>query len=246
MKKILITGGPNVIMIDKVRTLSNVFGGTTGLALARYASEFAEVTLIYGPGMVRPTEGDRKKINIINIRTYDHMYETIKMELKYYRYDIMIHSSAVPDYGRPEILEQVSVPKNLLLDIQILCPGAKLYAPLVKTPDKIKSKNNELVIRTIPTIKIIDEIKVNGWDPKIFLVKFKLEVGKTKDELIEIAYKSLLNSKANLIVANIKRGTAKDNIASAYIIDEQYNVTEVYRRGDLPFKLFEIIKNNVK
>jgi phosphopantothenate-cysteine ligase len=52
----------------------------------------------------------------------------------------------------------------------------------------------------VKTPKVINIIRAS-W-PEAFLVGFKLEVDRTKDEIIRIARRFLAKSKSNLIVAN--------------------------------------------
>ena len=60
----------------------------------------------------------------------------------------------------------------------------------------------ELTLTLIPSPKVINEVKKAN--PKCTLVGFKLMSGSTDEELIEGAWKVLLNSKADLVVANDK------------------------------------------
>lgn len=111
------------------------------------------------------------------------------------------------------------------------------YLPIKKKPGKIKSGKKELVIKLKPTVKIIDQFK--KWDPEIFVVKFKLEVGKTKKQLIDVAYKSMMNSKADLMVANELAGVKKKHIA--YLIDKNKKVTNLKGREQIAKKLVKKI-----
>jgi phosphopantothenoylcysteine synthetase/decarboxylase len=186
-KKILITCGPIWVPIDKVRVLTNVFGGSLGYLIAEKAHKMgAKVLLLMGPG--KPFSNN--KFKIIRIKYYKEIYKILEKEIKKKNYDIVIHSAAIPDY----------IP-------------TKVYN------GKIKSGNKKITIKLKPTIKIVDKMK--KWDPNIFLVKFKLEVGKTRKELINIANKSLIKSNADLIVANDYNDVIKDHLA--YIIDKNKN-----------------------
>lgn len=61
-------------------------------------------------------------------------------------------------------------------------------------------KKEEWLVKLVKTPKVINIIRIT-W-PEAFLVGFKLEVNRTKDEIIKIARRFLTKSKANLIVAN--------------------------------------------
>ena len=77
-----------------------------------------------------------------------------------------------------------------------------------------------------PTIKIIDQFK--SWDPDVFVVKFKLEVGKTKNQLIDAATKSMVDSNADLMVANVLAGVKKEH--EAFLIEKNKKVIKIKGR----------------
>ena len=74
------------------------------------------------------------------------------------------------------------------------------YRPVEEVVGKIPSGEEELVIRLRRTPKIVDEVKT--LDPGILLVKFKLECGRSEEELLRIARESGARSAADLVVAN--------------------------------------------
>jgi phosphopantothenoylcysteine synthetase/decarboxylase len=95
------------------------------------------------------------------------------------------------------------------------------YQPMRVRRGKIASKKTSLVLQLKPTPKIIDVIR--RCNPHCVLVKFKLEVNKSKSALLAIAARSLRASQADYIVANDLRGmTARRQ--RAYILDAKRNV----------------------
>lgn len=214
-KKILITAGPTWVPIDRVRVITNIFGGTLGSRITEEALRFgADVTLLFGPGKAKIPE-DNPNLNVIRYKYYDELLGLVKQEVGSKKYDVVIHSAAVAD-----------------------------YVPIEVGEGKIKSGQSELVIRLKPTIKIVDLIK--ELDPDVFLVKFKLEVDVSDDKLIDIAYRSLQQSKADLIVAN-EFSTVFAN-HKAYIIDEDNNLIEVVGKENIAHQLVEevIVRLNSK
>lgn len=210
-KKILITSGPVWVPIDKVRIMTNIFGGTLGYVMASEAVKLgAEVLLLMGPGRVHFTGNESFKFK--KFKFFDDIYNLLDKEISKKKYDVIIHSAAIPD-----------------------------YIPIKIYDGKIKSGSNNLVINFKPTFKIVDKIK--EWDPNIFLVKFKLEVDKNKKDLIEVAYKSMIFSKADLIIANELRGIQKKH--KAYIIDKNKNIIECVTKNDIAKKLFKLISENI-
>jgi len=214
-KKILISAGPTWVPIDKVRVITNIFGGTLGLLIAKEAvKQGAKITLLMGPGPYSLFKSKNKKLKVIHFKYFEELYHLMRKEISSKKYDIVIHSAAVAD-----------------------------YVPIKFYEGKIKSGKKNLVIKLKPTIKIVDQIK--KWDPKIFLVKFKLEVNVSKKELIEKAYKSMLFSNADLMVANDLKHM-KGEKQKAFIIDRKKEI--IYcgeKKRGIVKNLFKIISKKL-
>lgn len=131
--------------------------------------------------------------------------------------------------------------KNNSFDIMINSAAISDYTPENPFDGKVKSGKNRLIIKLKPTIKIIDYVKKIV--PNIFLVKFKLEVGVTDKELINIAYKSMQHSKADLIVANKYDEKFKDH--SAYIIDKEKNIRKCNGKKEIAEDLLKILSERL-
>jgi len=116
------------------------------------------------------------------------------------------------------------------------------YVPEKTYRGKIKSGNNKLLIRFKPTFKIVDRIR--RWHSNIFLVKFKLEVGKFNEELIDIAYKSLLDSKADIIIAN-EFSEVDNKKHKAYIVNNKKENIECTSKDMIASKLLKIISDKI-
>ena len=183
-RKILVTAGPVWASLDKVRVITNIFGGNLGWLIAKKAAESGlDTTLLFGPGRVCFPKRLPHKLKLLRFKFFDEFYNLLKKELKSGKYNVVIHAAAVPD-----------------------------YMPYKTYHGKIKSLQKKLVIKLKPTIKIVDQIK--KWDKNVFLVKFKLEVNLNSEELIKRARKSMAQSKADLIVANdFKKITDKNHYA---------------------------------
>lgn len=210
-KKILISAGPTWVPIDQVRVITNIFGGTLGYVIAQAAARAgAEVTLLMGPGRTVFSGGE--KFAVKRFKYYDEIYKLLEKEVGSKKYDVLIHSAAIPDY----------VPKTVYRG-------------------KIKSGNDNFVLRFKTTKKIVDQVK--KWDKDIFLVKFKLEVGLTEKQLIETAYQALKKSKAELIVANELEGISKNH--RAFIIDAEKKVQEVVGKKKIAEQLLRQIGKRI-
>jgi phosphopantothenate-cysteine ligase/phosphopantothenoylcysteine decarboxylase/phosphopantothenate--cysteine ligase len=222
MQKVLITAGSTNVMIDKVRCISNIFKGKTGSDIAIAAHQrYLDVTLITSnPELI----GDNV-FNVIPYKTYDELYSAMEKEITTKKYDTIIHSAAVSDYA----VEGTYAPKQTYQNFEL----EKLDAS-----KKISSSESELYLKLVPTEKIIDKIRF-PWGFKGKLVKFKLQVGITDDELIKIATKSMNDSKADHIVANcLEWAKERAYIISANPNEPMYNV----KREGLATRLLNMLE----
>ena len=93
-KKILITAGCTQEAIDPVRFISNHSSGKMGFAIAEeIAARGGEVTLISGPGNLKPLHNNIRHVKIISA---DEMYNACMKE--YDRSDITVMAAAVADF----------------------------------------------------------------------------------------------------------------------------------------------------
>ena len=181
--KILVTAGATIVPIDQVRAITNIFRGKTGTGIAQYFAQMGDsVTLITSsPQLVSPGV----TLKIVSYRTYDDLAGAMEQEVLNGGYDIIIHSAAVSDYAVTGVLARDEKGNLIRLD----------------SSQKVSSSHKLLYLEMTPTKKLIDMVR-RDWGFRGKLVKFKLEVGRTYDELIAIAIKSVRDSQADLIVAN--------------------------------------------
>lgn len=221
--KILVTAGPTPVKVDDVRILTNIFTGTTGYKIAVLAAEKgADVMLLLGPHHIESSDmlADESYLEITK-----KMMEIITSKAK-------IDSSAgrfkIERYAYFEQLEALAEKHiaSCTFDTVIHSAAVADYAPAAKK-GKIKSNLDKLNIGLDPTPKIIKKFKV--WDPKIFQVQFKLEVGLNEASLIETAFQSLLKNNSDLVIANNLTGTSTDT-AAAYIIDKARKIEKIATR----------------
>ncbi len=93
-KKILITAGATLEMIDPVRAITNLSSGKMGYAIAQAAYEMgAEVTLVSGASALKSPIG----VNTISAASADTMYQAVMQNIA--RQDIFIGVAAVADYS---------------------------------------------------------------------------------------------------------------------------------------------------
>ena len=93
-KKVLITAGATLEMIDPVRAITNLSSGKMGYAIAQAAYEMgADVTLISGTTALKPPMG----VNTISAISADAMYQNVMKNVS--NQDIFIGVAAVADYS---------------------------------------------------------------------------------------------------------------------------------------------------
>lgn len=100
-KKVLITAGPTLEMIDPVRGITNLSSGKMGYAIAQTAAEMgAVVTLISGPtSLPNPIGVATQKVTSAN-----DMYQVVMQNIQ--PQDIFISVAAVADYTPTETSDQ--------------------------------------------------------------------------------------------------------------------------------------------
>lgn len=212
-KKVLVTAGSTMIRIDQVRVVSNIFKGRTGTQIATYFQRQGDqVTLITSN---RFLVANSQVSRVLTYSTFDELAQLMEQEITNNEYDVIIHSAAVSDYQSAGVFVE---------------NGGELVS--IDSSAKISSSHNELFLKLIPTPKLIDLIR-NPWGFQGLLVKFKLQVGLTDENLIQIAQDSLVFSQANLIVANCLEWSKN----YAYIIDQQKQAIRT-GRGDLAAELY--------
>ncbi len=121
-RRVLVTAGPTWVRLDAVRHLGNVSSGRTGFLIARRAADLgAEVTLLLGPGRVRPESGHG--LRVVEFETFDELHALVRLHVGSRAYDALVHAAAVSDYRPAE--EQ---PGKLSSDAE------ELVLRLVRTP----------------------------------------------------------------------------------------------------------------
>ena len=216
--KLLITAGNTQTPIDSVRCITNIFSGKTGAMIAwEGARSGHEVTFLTShPEVLAQLRSHLPDLlNDINVRTFqtfDDLHGLMAAEIQGGSYDVIIHAAAVSDFlfagafapaDGTEFATGVNQWKSDSIP-SMVDVGA----------GKIKSNHSEVWIRLTPTPKLVDRIR-KDWKFRGTLVKFKLEVGLSDAELVEVASQARAQSDADLIVAN----TLESMHEKAFIID---------------------------
>lgn len=189
MSRILVVSGSTEVPIDRVRVISNRFGGRTGSSIAVHlANSGHEVTLLTSDRRAMVEVGEcEKRIELDGFATYDDLMGEMER---------IIHSSCPP-----EVVIQAAAVSDYCSGGLCLFKDGRMVS--LDHSGKVSSNQTELWLRMVPTLKIIDMIHAE-WGFQGKLVKFKLEVGVSDEELIRIATESMHRSKADMIVANCR------------------------------------------
>ena len=176
-KKILITSGPTRGPLDAIRYITNKSTGRLGVVMATQAlSRGASVTFVYGKGSLTPDPGVVGAESFSRLRLLQ--VETVDELME-----------AIKEQLRRERYDAV-LHSMAVLD----------YVPETYADEKTRSGKEEWWIRLVRTPKVVKVIK--DLQPETILVGFKLEVDKTRHELIDAAHRSLTNNEADLVLAN--------------------------------------------
>lgn len=210
--RILVTAGNTQTPVDEVRVITNVFSGRTGTRIAASAAMRGHaVTLLTSHPELVEAQTAISANDVHAYRTFEDLQRLMEMLITADpAFDAIIHCAAVSDYQ----LVGSFVPAEGTY-FNSACGTWELQTPPGEPPGlprlvdvsrgKIKSSHPELWLRLVPTPKLIDQIRA-PWGFHGTLVKFKLEVGASDEELLQIADASRQVSQADLMVANTYAG----------------------------------------
>ncbi|MDI6904316.1 MAG: bifunctional phosphopantothenoylcysteine decarboxylase/phosphopantothenate--cysteine ligase CoaBC [Candidatus Bathyarchaeia archaeon] len=167
------------------------------------------------------TAAPPRKARVISVETTEQMHEAVVSELKSKKYNVVIAAAAAADWT----IE-------------------KPYSYKVST-----HKLHSISLKLKPTRKIIDYVKKVS--PKTFLVAFRAEYKLSKKELIESAYKRLLEADADLIVVNdvgkkgVGFGTETNEV---FIVDRKKKVVHVplAPKREVARKILDVVNEKIK
>lgn len=174
----VVTAGGTREPIDDVRYIGNRSTGRLGAEIARVAiSRGHHVLFVHGIESVTP----------------DGFDDRCSVERGVYR---RLTFGSARDLL--EILER-EIPAMPHPGAVAMAAAVADYTP-VRQPGKISSAGDELILRLRKVEKLVDRVKT--WNPELFLVKFKLESGCSRHELVAIGKQSARQSRADLMLLN--------------------------------------------
>src|SRR5438552_2964793 len=191
----LVTAGNTREKIDRVRDWGNIFTGRTGLAIARALTTIGAVDLLTSNQQhLDELEKEGGAIEAHGFLTHGTLQGLLAGLMSSVKYDAVFMTAAVADYkpnGVWEIIERIGAESA----------GEQTWKMRRLSGEKISSAHWEIAVVGEHTAKIVDMFR-RDWTYQGLLVKFKLEVGLRKDELIASGKRSREASGADYIVAN--------------------------------------------
>jgi phosphopantothenate---cysteine ligase (CTP) len=197
---VVVTGGGTIAPIDDVRAITNVSSGRfsamiTEACLARGAT----VWHVHAPLAQLPFQ----RLAQLDFEAANPAGETARLaQLRqdWLRSRARLHlvaltEATVSNYAAR--LEQVL--RSQAIDLAFLAMAVSDFEP-EPFPGKLDSHARETVIRCHPTRKVIQSVR--DWNPRVYLVAFKLLSRVPQDALIREAENACRTNRADLTVAN--------------------------------------------
>ncbi len=174
-RKILISTGSTIEHIDPIRVISNTSSGKMGYSLLKKAIDLdLDMTVVKGSTMM------------------DLEYTKLKDQ-----FNFKLIEARTTDQMLDSIVGELS---SKSYDIIILAAAVSDFKPKFYSRDKITTGTDSFVIRLVPTGKIVDQVKCI--QRETYLVAFKAEYHVSERILLERSFQKLLDSNADMVVAN--------------------------------------------
>jgi phosphopantothenoylcysteine synthetase/decarboxylase len=206
---VLVTAGNTLVLVDRVRCLTNVFTGRTGAAIALAAlARGHRVTLLTShPDALELPGPEVAGWSMFRYRTFDDLRQEMADALHTNTPDVLVHSAAVSDYLSAGAYAPDSHTRFEPTVGRWQSDGDDGPVMIDRMAGKVKSDEPELWLRLVRAPKLIDLVRTE-WRFGGTLVKFKLEVDVSDAQLLEVAERSRKHSAADLMVANTLEGSA--------------------------------------
>lgn len=227
--RFLVTAGNTRERIDDVRDWGNIFTGNTGYRIARALSRVGEVDLLTSNRIHLAELQTGAEVHAEAFTTHADLRARLAQRLNNHTYQAIFMTAAVSDFRPAGAFEIVS--RRALED------GRETWTVRDIQAGKVKSDHDEIAIIGARTEKLVDLFR-GTWRYRGLLVKFKLEVGLSVEELIAIGQRSRVASGADYLVANTLAMVEGEN-AGAYLLSD--TGAEWVPRAALAERLVEVV-----
>lgn len=250
MKTVIVTTGGTREDIDEVRFLTNISTGKLGCAIAKQFLGWTQVILIRTETSTRmDAENVDESISCIKsvlggyaTKNLNKVIDMLAKKTPFSLVEITVRST-----GDAYVVLEKLIPYADAVVHAMAC-GDFGFKPLT---EKLKSNDPQAFIESLRQRIIVNPKILRSfieWNPDIYIVSFKFEVGKTIDELIAIAKESMCNANGDLVVANDKTEmqTKKDHVAHFIPFSDRRAVETVVGKQEIAKKLVEIVLRDLE
>ncbi len=218
---ILITAGSTRGYLDAVRYITNTSTGKLSSEIAHEAmSRGAVVTYVYGVDSLFPVIQDRDDIKPSQLKL-------IEIETN----DDLV-----------KVIQGELKKKRFHAIVHAMAVAD--YVPARVKPNKTSSKKKEWLLKLIKTPKVIAIIR-DIW-PDALLVGFKLEVNRTKDDLVKTARIFLKKSRADMIVANDYKNISRKRHIAYMVTGDSKTSKPLKDKTDIAKNIISYIEKNLE
>lgn len=238
-QRYLVTAGNTRERIDAVRDWGNIFTGNTGFAIARQLASCGKVTfLTSNRDHLQQIETDsflRGSIRAEAFTTHAELERLLEHHMSKQAYQGVVMTAAVADY-RPVRVYEIAEREIINEDAdQASYPERWIVRDVQR--EKVGSNYRAIAVLGQRTEKLVDLFRTR-WNHRGTLIKFKLEVNRSPDELIAIGKASRAASDADYLVANTL-DMVSGEAAGAFLIGRE--TTEWVERDRLAARLRQIL-----
>jgi phosphopantothenate---cysteine ligase (CTP) len=229
-RRFLVTAGNTREMIDRVRDWGNIFTGKTGYSIAKALAQIGEVDLLTSNAAHLAEIEHHDRIHGKPFHSHADLKSALELQMKQQNYDAIFMTAAVADYRPAGSFQVVAREKQ--------ANGDERWTVRNVQAAKVKSDYQEIAILGERTEKLVDLFRT-AWGYSGLLVKFKLQVGIGRDDLIAIGQASRRASGADYLVANTLEMVEGEQ-AGAYLLSD--GGAEWVARAELASRMVEIVR----
>lgn len=229
--RFLVTAGSTREAIDRVRDWGNIFTGNTGYGIARALSRVGTVDLLTSnPVHLAETSDSRGPIRGIAFKSHADLRDRLESLMMTQQYDGIFMTAAVSDYTPVGAFQVVSA--------ETRADGSQMWIVRDAQAGKVKSHFDSIAVLGQRTEKLVDLFR-SRWKFSKLLVKFKLEVGISEEQLVHIGQASRAASGADYLVANTLEMVSGPR-AGCFVLGE--GKSEWVSREELPARMASLAR----
>lgn len=215
-KNVLITAGGTIEAIDRVRSITNTGTGKLGSFIAERLSSYEEINKIFYVHAKNSYVPKSDKAVLIDIKGSVELENTVKKLCTEEEIDAVIHSMAVSDY-RVRSVMNINSAENLSKEELLKKFDSE---NILRNCSKMSSKIENPIILLEQTPKILPMFR--KLLPEALIIGFKLLDNVSHRELIDTAYKLLIENGCDYVLAN-DYISVEANRHEGFLVDKERN-----------------------